>query len=257
MKKYVTSFLKKRNITIFFFIFSAFIPLCVIFAETMESDTYKIMSDTINIGGESSSSSGYKINDTLGEIGTGYSNSGDYYMHAGFWQMQESYISISTPLDLPLTAIGGIAGEGSEGTISWLVTTDNFAGYSMSIEATTTPALTSALDSFDNYTPSGADPDYDFSIASNTSAFGFSPEGVDTVTRFRNTGPVCNSGTDETPSKCWDGLSTSPQTIFQRITSNHPDGSTATVRFRAESGAGHIQISGSYTAPIIVTAVTL
>ncbi len=202
----------------------------------MESDAYKIMSDTINIGGENSSSDNYMLSDTLGEVGTGYSNSGDYYIHAGFWQMQESYISISNPSDLPLSPIGGINGEASEGTISWLITTDNFAGYSMSIEAATTPALASGSDSFEDYSPSGADPDYDFSIASNTSAFGFSPEGVDTSGRFRDTDSVCNSGTGETSSKCWDGLSTSPQTVFQRTTSNHPDGSTATIRLRAESG---------------------
>jgi hypothetical protein len=251
-------FLKKRNTAIFFFILFILIPLYTILAETMESDSFRIMSDTINVGGESSSSDNYILNDTLGEIATGYSNSGDYYMHAGFWQMQESYISISPPpADLTLTAIGGINGEGSEGTISWTVTTDNWAGYSMSIKANTTPALTSAEDSFANYVLSGADPDYNFSIASNTSAFGFSPEGTDTVTRFRNTGTVCNSGTGETASKCWDGLSATPQTVFNKNTSNHPSGSTDVVRFRAESGANHIQISGSYTAPITVTAVTL
>ena len=114
----------------------------------MQSGTYKIMSDTINIGGQNSSSTNYKLGDTLGETGTGDSNSVNFYLRAGFWQMQESYIAISTPSDLAMTPIGGINGEASEGTISWQVITDNTAGYSMSIKSTTTPALTSGTDSF-------------------------------------------------------------------------------------------------------------
>jgi len=257
MKKSIISLLKKRSTIIFLLIASFLIPLYTILAETMQSSTYKIMSDTVNIGGQSSSSSNYKLGDTLGETGTGNSNSTNYFLYAGFWQMQESYIAISNPSDLALTSIGGINGEASEGTIFWQVTTDNSAGYSMSIKSTTTPALTSGSNSFADYTPSGADPDYNFSIASTTSAFGFSPEGVDTNTRFKDNGIICNTGSGEVSGKCWDGLSTSPKTAFQRTTSNQPSGSTVTVRFRAESGANNIQPAGSYSAPIIVTAITL
>ena len=260
--KTVIPFLKKKKVEIFlsilFFIFLFASFSNILSAQVMQSGTYKMMSDSINAGGEDvSSSSNYMLGDTLGEIGTGDSNSANYFLHAGFWQMQQSYIAISSPSDLYLTSIGGIDGEASEGTISWQVTTDNFAGYSMSIKSTTTPALTSLEDSFADYTPSGADPDYTFSIASTTSAFGFSPEGVDTSTRFLDNGLICNTGSGEVSAKCWDGLSTSPKTIFQRTTSNHPGGSATVVRFHAESGSGHIQISGDYAAPIIVTAITL
>ncbi len=257
MKKIITYLLQKKKLTVIILSLFLIIPLYTIFAETMQSSTYKIISDTVNIGGQSSSSSNYNLSDTLGEIGTGNSNSSNYNLHAGFWQMQESYIAITSPSDLALSSIGGISGESSEGTLTWQVTTDNLAGYSMNIKVTTTPALTSATDSFEDYAPAGADPDYDFSISSIISAFGFSPEGVDTSDRFKDNGSACNTGTGEVQAKCWDGLSTSPQTIFQRTTSNHQTGSTATVRFRAESGADHIQTSGSYSAPIIVTAITL
>lgn len=258
MKNIIPSFQKKRSIMTFLFLLLLIIPLYKIFAETMQSNTYRIMSDTVNVGGtDVSGSANYNLGDTLGEIGTGDSNSANYFLRAGFWQMQESYIALSSPSDLALTPIGGISGEGSEGTMSWTVTTDNFAGYSMSINVTSVPALRSATDSFDDYSPTSSDPDYNFSIASTTSEFGFSPEGVDTSTRFKDNGTSCNTGTNETQAKCWDGLTVSPKTIFQRTTSNQTGGSTATVRFRAESGANHIQTSGSYSAPIIVTAVTL
>jgi len=259
MKKFTTSFLiKKRSIRVFLFAFLSIIPLYTIFAQTMQSGSYKITSDTVNVGGQSSGSSLYKLGDTLGELGTGDSNSSNYYLHAGFWQMQASYISLSNPSDLALTPIGGIAGEASEGTMSWQVTTDNSAGYIMNIKTTSSPALQSATDSFSDYTPAGADPDYNFSIVSSTSAFGFSPEGVDIDARFLDNGSsACNTGSTETSGKCWDGLSLSDKIIATRSTSNHQTGSTVTVRFRAESGANHIQTAGSYQAPITVTALTL
>jgi len=223
----------------------------------MQSTTYKIQSDSVNVGGQDSSSTNYNLRDTTGEIGTGDSNSTNYFMHAGFWQLQESYIALSSPSDLALTPIGGINGEASEGTIYWQVTTDNIAGYSMSIASVTTPALKSGSDSFNDYAPVGADPDYNFSIVSTTSAFGFSPEGTDVSARFKDNTSACNTGTSETTAKCWDGLSTTPKIIFQRATSNQPAGTTATVRFRAESGSNHIQPAGSYSAPITITAITL
>ncbi|MEK7088886.1 MAG: hypothetical protein AAB913_02020 [Patescibacteria group bacterium] len=257
MKKFITQLVKKKGAIIFLLISFFVIPIYAILAETMQSSTYKIMSDTVNIGGQDSSSSNYKLGDTLGETGAGNSNSTNYFLYAGFWQMQESYIAISSPSDLALTPIGGINGEASEGTMFWQVTTDNSAGYSMSIKVTTAPALTSGSNSFSDYTPAGADPDYNFSIVSTASAFGFSPEGVDTNARFKDNGIICNTGSGEVSAKCWDGLSTSPKTAFQRTTSNQPSGSTATVRFRAESGANHIQPAGSYSAPITVTAITL
>src|SRR3989339_1617430 len=179
-----------------------------ILADFMQSSTYKIQSDSLNLGGADSASDNYKLNDTLGEVATGDSNSANYYMHAGYWQMQESYIAISSPSDLAMTSMGGLSGGSSEGTMSWVVTTDNTAGYTMSIASTTTPALKSAVDSLDDYTPAGADPDYNFTNLATNSSFGFSPEGTETTSRFKDNGVACNIGSSETTSKCWDGLST-------------------------------------------------
>lgn len=253
------NFLKKSKY------FAVFIVLIISFfgfynsikASSMQSSTYKILSDSVNFGGEDSSSSTYKIGDTLGELGTGDSNSANYYMHAGYWQMQESYIAISNPSDLVMSSMSGLSGGSSEGTMSWLVTTDNPAGYSMSIASTTTPALKSATDSLADYVPAGADPDFNFTNASNASSFGFSPEGTEAAPRFRDNGSVCNAGTLETAGKCWDGLSTTPKIVAGSTSSNIPSGSTASVRFRAETGVNRIQTSGQYNVTIVVTAVTL
>ena len=224
----------------------------------MQSTTYKIQSDSVNVGGAPSTSTSYNLNDTGGEIATGDSNSSTYYMHAGYWQMQGAYIALTSPSDLALSSIGGISGEGSEGTTTWTVTTDSTAGYSMTIQTSTTPALKSSLDSFANYVPAGGNPDYTFTNAAANSSFGFSPEGADTIARFKDNGTsACNTGSSETSGKCWDGLSTKPASIAGSASSNHPSGTPVTVRFRAESGSSHIQTSGNYTATVTVTAVTL
>lgn len=229
----------------------------IILADYMQSSTYKIQSDSLNIGGIDSSSTAYKLSDTIGEIGTGDSNSTTYYMHAGYLQMQETSISISSPSDLNLPSIGGVSGGSSEGTLSWNVITDSPAGYSMTIAASTSPALKSALDSVADYTPAGSDPDFNFVNLSTDSSFGFSPEGTEAISRFKDNGSVCNIGLLETSGKCWDGLSITPKTVSGSTTSNMPAGGTATIKFRAETGAGHIQTSGAYSATITVTATTL
>ncbi len=228
-----------------------------ILADQMGSSTYKIQSDSVNFGGVDSTSDGYKLGDTLGEIGTGDSNSSSYYMHAGYWQMGESYISISSPSDLVMSSMSGLSGGSSEGTMSWNVLTDNVAGYSMSIAATTSPALKSAQDSLADYTPAGSVPDYNFTNASTDSSFGFSPEGSYVDSRYKDNGSICGTGSGEVQGKCWDGLSTTPKVIAGSTSSTHPLGSDVTVRFRAESGADHIQTSGDYNVTIVVTATTL
>jgi hypothetical protein len=226
-------------------------------ADNMSSSTYKIQSDSVNFGGADSTSANYKLGDTIGEIASGDSNSANYYMHAGYQQMQESSIAISSPSDLVMSAMSGLSGGASEGTMSWVVTTDNTAGYNMSIASTTTPALKSAVDSFADYTPAGANPDYNFTNLPANSSFGFSPEGTETSSRFKDNGSSCNAGTLENTGKCWDGLSTTPKVMSGSTSSNQPSGSTTTVRFRAESGVDHIQTSGQYNVTVVVTATTL
>jgi len=226
-------------------------------ADYMQGTVYKMQSDSLNFGGQVSSSSTYKIDDSLGELATGDSNSANFYMHAGFWQMQESFISISNPTDLVMDSMAGLSGGSSEGLMSWTVTTDNPAGYQMTIASLTSPALMSAEDSLADYVPIGPDPDFNFTNPSTDSSFGFSPEGTEASSRFKDNGVACNIGSLETIGKCWDGLSTTPKVIAGSPGPNIPSGSTVSVRFRAESGVDHIQTSGEYNVTIVVTAVTL
>ncbi len=170
--------------------------------------------------------------------------------------MQEVYISVSTVADITLSNIGGITAASTTGSGSWLVTTDDPAGYSLYIKAGTTPALKSSSSSFADYTPAGADPDYGFTVPASTSRFGFSPEGLDITGRFKDNGSLCNAGALDTTNACWDGLTTSDALISQGA-ANHPNGATTTVKFKAGIGSSFIQAADAYSATITVTAVSL
>lgn len=224
----------------------------------MSSGSYKIPVDTINVGGQQGASGLYSLVDTIGELGTGDSASSSYRINAGFLGAQVVYIAITSNGAVSMSpSIAGVSGGTGTGSMSWTVTTDNAAGYTMNVHSTTTPSLRSAGSSFADYTPAGSDPDYTWSVASTDSEFGFSPEGSDIVQRFKDNGSACNTGSSDTANKCWDALTTSDKEIAKRTTANHPSGTLTTVKIQAESGASHIQPNGTYTATVLVTAVPL
>ena len=228
-------------------------------AYVASSTNYQIQSDSINFGGGSSTSTNYSLADTVGEIATGNSTSTSYDISAGYRAMQtDSTISLSVASDVSLSPslTSGTAGA-SVGQAAWTVITDSSAGYTLSINANAAPALSSGGASFTDYTPVGASPDYGWSISSALSAFGYSPEGDDIASRFKDNGSVCASGSLETVDRCWDGLSTSPVVIAQSSGSNSPTGVATTVKFRAEVGSNKTQAEGNYSATIIITATAL
>ncbi len=247
----------RRSFHILSFAILFAVPLLLL-ADTMESTTYKIQSDSINIGGAAGSSTNYSMEDTVGEVGTGDLSSATYRLHAGYQQMNTSYISITDASDMSLPNVGGVSGGSSAGSLGWTVTTDNLAGYSLSIAAATSPALKSSGGaSFEDYSPAGVAPDYSFSITTTESAFGFSPEGTDILQKYKDNGSSCNAGSSDTADKCWDGFSTVEKIVAEGTSSNHPSGTLTTLKLRAEVGTDHIQDSGAYTTTLSVTAVTL
>lgn len=244
-----------------------FLPAIIIFcllvgiysanAYVMSSNNYRIQSDSINVGGAREGSATYRMEDTIGEIASDESSSASYKLKAGYQQMQEVYLSISSPADVTMSpAIGGVAGGTGNGSTSWTVTTDNSAGYTLSIKAGTSPALQSGVNSFADYTPTGANPDYNWSIATTDSEFGFTPEGSQIVQKYKDNASACNTGTNDTVDACWYNFSTSNENIVNSSTSNHPSGTATTVKFRAQSGSSHLQVEGTYTSTITATAIS-
>ena len=247
------------------FCFSAFLKGPV-FSFEMESSNYRIQDSSINVGGAYQTSSNYQLIETIGEIATGLSSSTAYKIFAGYQQMQEIYLSLSVnPSFVSLPSIGGITGGQSNGSTTITVITDNPAGYSLKIQASTSPALICSgggcqvgVDKFNDYTPASSSvPDFNWFVVPTTSEFGFTPEGNDIVQKFKDNGAdACNVGNNDTIEKCWYNFSLSSELISLSYFPNHPDGTSTIVRFRAESGSQNIQVAGDYSANLIITAIS-
>ena len=249
----------KKIFPLFFSVFFFALPFVVVHALGMQSGTYKITIDSINFGGDYSTSTSYSEEDTAGEIATGNSSSTNYSMNAGYQQMYTSFISIGTLVPVTLNPINGVTGGTATGTVSATVLTDNPAGYSLSIAATSSPALTDPAGAvFSDYASvSSTTPDFAFTIAPTSSAFGFSVYGTDAVSKYLNNGSTCNTGSTNTAFTCWDNFTTSPKVIAQSTGPNNPTGTQTDLNLEAKVGTSKIQDSGTYTATITVTAVTL
>jgi len=235
------------------------IALCVYdaSAQVMQSSNYRILNDSINVGGGFGSSSNYALESTVGEIGTGEGSSASYQLSAGY-QMADSYLALSVIDNVNLSPdIGGVTGGESNGSTIATTTTDNSGGYQMTITASSTPAMQSTSATIADYVPAGSEPDYDFTFSASQAYFGFSPEGTDIAARYKNSGTTCGSGSSDDTLSCWDGLSTTPTVIARRTSSNHPNGIPTTVRFRVGVGGSVSQLPGTYIATTTITVTAL
>jgi hypothetical protein len=227
------------------------------FAQVRSSTNYQLQSDSINMGGGYSTSTSYQQESTAGEIATGEATSTNYQLKAGYQQMQEVYLSMSTPTDVTMTpSLPGLTGGTSNGSTTVTVTTDSPSGYSLTISAADSPAMQNGVNSIADYVE-GADPDYSFTVTSGAATFGFSPSSIDAVSAFRDNGSLCNVGSLDTALACWAGLTTSDTVISQGIGANHPDGATTTINFRVGVGSNAGIAAGLYTATTTLTALPL
>ena len=227
-------------------------------AYVSSSTNFRMEYDSLNSEGGLGSSDNFNLEDTMGEDAIGISDSANFKLKAGFQHMREVNLSISNPGDVTMSpSIGGITGGVSNGSMAWTVTTDNPGGYTLSVKADASPALASATSSFANYTPTDNNvPDFEWSVASSASEFGFSPESTDLVAKFKDNGfNTCASGSSQTPDKCWYNFKTTNETIGQSTSRNDPSGTITTFKLKAESGSSHFQLEGNYTANITATAV--
>lgn len=233
----------------------------LVWAQSMTGSTYKIQSDSINLGGALGSSASYKVEDTLGEIATGDSSSASYKVRAGYQQMADVFIAMTAASDVAMSPdLGGVTGGTSNGSTVVTVTTDSGAGYTLSLKASSSPAMQGNTHggTIADYTPAGANPDYTFSVPATTAEFGFSPEGTDIAQRYKN-GPfsTCNTGSADAVDRCWDALTTSDRTISSRTSANTPSGTATTIKFRLTLGSSNITVADTYTATTTLTAIAL
>ncbi len=228
-------------------------------AQVMTSSNFQIQSDSVNVGGGFSTSTSYKLESTVGEVGTGNGGSTSYALRAGYQQMQEVYMSLTGAANVTMSpTIPGVSGGTANGSTTVTVTTDSLTGYTLTIVASTSPAMKYGLNTIADYTPAGANPDFTFTTAAADAHFGFTPEGVDIALRYQDNGvATCGGGGQDTALACWDGLSTTPVTIATGAAANHPDGATTTINFRVGVGGSVVQPPGVYVATTTVTALPL
>jgi hypothetical protein len=165
--------------------------------------------------------------------------------------------------------LNGLTGGSSYGTTTARVTTNNAAGFTMTIafSSTTAMARSTALDTPEiyNYLYSTSTASYptgfDTSVAN--AQFGFSVNASttgDVADTFLSSGSACGSGTF-TLNNCWRGASSTDETfgteLIDRSTATPGSGTTSTVQFRITipNGPSPSVPNGTYTATATLTAV--
>lgn len=231
--------------------------LAVVDAQVMSSPSYQLQSDSVNVSGGLSSSTAYRQESTVGEIATGRSSSASYNLRAGYQQLQEVFISLTPVDDVTMSnTIPGISGGSALGSTTVTVITDSPGGYLLTIAAANSPAMQNGPNTIPNY-PINGTPDFTFTTPAASARFGFSPEGVDIPSAFKDNGIVCGIGTGDTPAACWSGIPTTTLTVATSHSANQPAGATTTLQFKLEVTAGAGVFAGEYTATTTLTALTL
>lgn len=231
-----------------------------VIAEQMSSSNYKIERDSVNTGGAPGTSANYSLEETTGEVATGESSSANYELKAGYQQMGEVFLAMTAAGNVTMSpSIDLSTGGTSNGSTDTTVTTDNAAGYELYMKASSSPAMQGDTqgDSIDNYTPSGSDPDFTFSVAASAGEFGFTPEGTDIASEYKDNGSTCNTGSGDTSDACWNPITTTDELISRRTSANNPSGIETTVKFRITIGSSHSIAADTYTATATLTALAL
>lgn len=232
--------------------------LSLVDAQVMQSGSYRIQSDSINFGGGLSTSTNYSLESTGGEVATGESSSASYNLKAGYQQMQEVFISLSGFAAVALSpSIPGVSGGFSNGSTTVTVITDSPSGYELLVSSPSSPAMQKDSDTIADYIPAGSVPDFTFITDAPDAHLGYTPEGVDIVSYFRDDGDECGVGSFDASLSCWEGLSTTDRQVARAQSANHPDGATTTLNFRVGVGGSVVQPPGTYTATTTITALPL
>lgn len=233
-------------------------------AAAMQSTNYKIESDSVNVGGVRSSSGSYIMEDTMGEVGTGVSSSANYILKAGYQQMQGSYLSLSAPTDITMTPLS-LSQNTAVGSAGWTVITDNGAGYTLSINASSTsPCPLNAggvRNALCNMSTSNAFTDLATTskttwAVSSAYKFGYSVFGNDTT--GHGTDADCIAGTDvPSATLLWQGFDgTKLIEIASSTSRTSPSGTVSTLCVAVEQNSVFAP-SGTYQATTTATLIAL
>jgi hypothetical protein len=182
-------------------------------------------------------------------------------------QSVTSEISFLTPAtDVTMgPSIAGITGGTSNGGTQVVVLTNNAAGYTMTLTASSSAGMVgnSQGGTIPAYIPSATGvPDFTFTTPANRARFGYTVEASTTADldqSFKDDGAsTCNTGSSDTALACWLNASTTAETIVNRTSETAASGATTTLRFRVviNSSPSPAIPQDTYVATTTLTATT-
>lgn len=159
--------------------------------------------------------------------------------------------------------LAGLTGGMATGTTQVRVLTNDSSGYTMTIHASTSPAMQGNTQggSIADYTPATANiPDYAFSVPTDYE-FGYTVSASttsDLAQKFLDNGSACNTGTSDTSGaySCWYGLSTNATSTIVRATATPISGATTTITFQVRINSGSNVPEDTYVATTTLTVTT-
>jgi len=167
-------------------------------------------------------------------------------------------IAISSPDAVSMSQNLSLVNMTAVASSTWTITTNNITGYNLTVKASTAPAMqqnaTTTIADFSTTTT----PALWSTVPSGTAQFGFSAYGTDVLDATWGAGASCqaSANTPATDLK-YLGFTTSTSTVVAtRAATTTYAGSATTVCYAVEQKAFYVP-SGTYTATITATAVTI
>lgn len=180
-------------------------------------------------------------------------------------QVVTSEISFATTAaNVAMTpSLTGVTGGTSNGTTTVVVLTNDTAGYTMTITASSSPAMqgNTGGGTIADYTPTSTFvPDFAYSVPSGAEfAYTVSASTTsDLAQKFLDNGSACNTGSNDTSgsASCWYYLSTTATSTIVRSTQTAASGSTSSIAFKLTINSGSSVVEDTYTATATLTAFT-
>lgn len=164
-------------------------------------------------------------------------------------------VSITSPADTSMSTNIGVTSNSAIATTTWNVKTNNSAGYSLTLAASTNPAMQSGGNRIEDYSTTTATSLW--SVASGQAKFGFSVYGTDVSTATWGTaGTQCGATSTPSTTLKYSGFYTTATTTATRSSTTTFAGIDTTVCYAVQQNNYYIP-SGTYTATITATATTL
>lgn len=171
-----------------------------------------------------------------------------------------SEIAVSAGASIDMAPNLGMTQDSSIGSGVFTVQTTDAGGYTLSFNASTTPAMRNGTDNFDDYSEILSGTPENWSVEGGVYEFGFSAYGDDTDTGVWGAGGECGTAGAETLSSTlkWRGFTgTTPVAgVAVKDLPAGGAGAATTICVAAEQGNMIYAPSGSYSATIVGTAST-